>query len=116
MLRKASDTDYQAEWATPSFAPATHTHDYADITGKPTTFTPATHTHSATDITTGTLNADRLTPGSSLTVHKSGTSWPDRPTTRTDITVHWVGPDPSPSIVSSGSGGMYENDIRFLTD
>lgn len=37
MLRKASDTDYQVEWVTPSFAPTTHTHTTSDITGA---FTP----------------------------------------------------------------------------
>jgi hypothetical protein len=56
-----------------------------------------------------------LPAGSTLTVIKSGT-WPARPTSRADIVVIWKGADPSPSIVSSGTGGMLDNvDIRAVT-
>ena len=41
-------------------ANTTHTHTWADVTGKPTTFAPSAHTHAATDITTGTIAAARL--------------------------------------------------------
>lgn len=57
-----------------------------------------------------------LPSGVTITVMKSSGSWPARPTSRTDIIVQWKGPDPSPSIVSSGTGGMLDNvDIRFVT-
>ncbi len=57
-----------------------------------------------------------LPAGTTLTVTKSGGTWPARPTSRNDIVVQWKGPDPSPSIVSSGTGGMLDNvDMRFIT-
>ncbi len=57
-----------------------------------------------------------LPAGTTLTVSKSGSVWPARPTSRADIVVQWKGPDPSPSIVSSGIGGMMDNvDVRFVT-
>jgi hypothetical protein len=57
-----------------------------------------------------------LPAGSTLTVAKSGGTWPARPTSRSDIIVQWKGADPSPTIVSSGTGGMLDNvDIRFVT-
>jgi hypothetical protein len=57
-----------------------------------------------------------LPAGTTLTVAKSGSTWPARPTSRTDIIVQWKGADPSPAIVSSGTGGMLDNvDIRFVT-
>jgi hypothetical protein len=60
------------------------------------------------------LNA--LPAGATLTVIKSGGGWPARPTSRADIIVQWKGADPSPSIVSSGTGGMLDNvDIRLIT-
>ena len=57
-----------------------------------------------------------LPAGTTITVAKSGGTWPARPTARNDIIVQWKGPDPSPSIVSSGTGGMLDNvDMRFVT-
>ncbi len=54
--------------------------------------------------------------GSTFTVLKSGGTWPARPTSRTDVVVQWKGADPSPAIVSSGTGGMLDNvDIRMVT-
>lgn len=55
--------------------------------------------------------------GSTLTVDKDPvTGWPARPTARADVTVAWRGPDPSPPIVSSGTGGMLDNvDYRLVT-
>ncbi len=62
----------------------------------------------------GLLSIARLPAGSTITVRKSG-SWPARPTARTDIIVRWVGAKPSPSIVSSGTGGMMDNvDERLI--
>lgn len=78
-----------------------------------------------------------LPAGSTLTVAKDATTgfWPAsynadgtpnytggsasagvRPTSRSDVIVIWKGPDPSPGIVSSGTGGMLDNvDMRFVT-
>lgn len=57
-----------------------------------------------------------LPAGTTITVQKSGGTWPARPTSRSDIMVQWKGPDPSPVIVSSGTGGMLDNiDIRLVT-
>ena len=64
----------------------------------------------------GAITYADLPSGSTLTVSKSGSTWPARPTSRADVVVHWKGPDPSPSIVSSGTGGMLDNvDIRYVT-
>lgn len=41
--------------------------------------------------------------------------WQDRGTTRADITVLWIGPEPSPAVVTTGTAGMYENDLRLVT-
>jgi hypothetical protein len=63
-----------------------------------------------------TISIDNLPAGTTLTVLKSGGVWPDRPTARSDIIVQWKGPDPSPPIISSGTGGMLDNvDIRLVT-
>jgi hypothetical protein len=57
-----------------------------------------------------------LPAGTTLTVTKSGGVWPARPTSRSDVIVQWKGADPSPPIVSSGTGGMLDNvDMRFVT-
>lgn len=69
-------------------------------------------------IPTGSATVDysTLPAGTTLTVAKTGSTWPARPTNRNDIIVQWKGPDPSPTIVSSGTGGMLDNvDIRFVT-
>lgn len=103
--------------------------------------TPTAHTHVATtDLTaTGTKDATtflrgdntwavppgsgassptyaNLPAGTTITVMKSGGVWPARPTSRTDIVVAWKGPDPSPSIITSGTAGMMDNvDYRMVT-
>ncbi len=59
-----------------------------------------------------------LPAGTTITVayDTGSSSWPARPTSRTDIIVQWKGPDPSPAIVESGTGGMLDNvDVRFVT-
>lgn len=64
----------------------------------------------------GVATVDSLPAGCTLTVFKNGAVWPARPTNRTDIIVQWRGPDPSPAIVASGTGGMLDNvDIRLIT-
>ena len=64
----------------------------------------------------GAVSYATLPAWTTLTVFKSGSNWPARPTSRADIVVQWRGPDPSPSIVSSGTGGMLDNvDIRLVT-
>lgn len=55
-----------------------------------------------------------LPAGTVVSAVKSGSTWPARPTTRTDLVVMWIGADPSPAIVTSGTGGMYNNDIRAV--
>lgn len=55
-----------------------------------------------------------LPAGATLVVRKSGSTWPARPTSRNDITVIWVGADPDPAVVNSGTGGALNNvDIRM---
>lgn len=69
------------------------------------------------------LPISRLPAGSTLIARKVGGNWPGgtastgvRPTARADITVNWVGPDPSPAIVGSGTAGMLDNvDLRSIT-
>ena len=56
-----------------------------------------------------TLPISMMPAGTTITVFKSGGVWPARPTARTDIVVRWRGADPSPPIVSSGTGGMLDN-------
>lgn len=57
-----------------------------------------------------------LPAGTTITVIKSAGVWPARPTARTDIVVAWKGADPSPAIVSSGTGGMMDDvDYRLVT-
>lgn len=68
LLRKNSVTDYDVEWFTPTWAPATHTHAWADISEKPAAYPPATHTHLYEDmvgtVPTGQLPwANDSTPG-----------------------------------------------------
>lgn len=65
-----------------------------------------THSHALADLPAGTT----------ITVQKSGGTWPARPTARTDVFVAWKGADPSPAIVSSGTGGMLDGvDYRLVT-
>lgn len=62
------------------------------------------------------ITTENIPAGSMLAVRKTGTTWPARPTARTDVIVNWIGADPSPAIVPSGTAGMLDNiDIRFVT-
>lgn len=62
----------------------------------------------------GITPISELPAGSTLVVRKTGSTWPARPTTRTDIVVIWVGVDPDPAIITTGTGGALSNvDIRM---
>lgn len=64
----------------------------------------------------GSTSYATLPAGTTLTVVKTGSTWPARPTSRADLIVQWKGADPSPGIVSSGTGGMLDGvDVRFVT-
>lgn len=46
----------------------------------------------------------------------AGGTWAGRPTADAAVMVIWVGPDPSPPIVTTGTGGMRNGiDLRFIT-
>ena len=112
-------TALDGKQATGSYAAAVHAHVIADTTGLQTALNGkalSSHTHDAGDVTSGTFAYALLPTGTTLTVAKAAGVWPARPTSRTDVIVQWKGPDPSPSIVSSGTGGMMDNvDIRMIT-
>ena len=74
----------------------------------------AVHAHSAAQITSGTLAVAQAPPGSMIAVIKSGSTWPARPTVRADIVINWIGADPSPPLVTSGTSGMYASDYRSV--
>lgn len=90
-------------------------------------YTDGTSTLLATLLAIGTTSttakAGNYTPpiadlpaGTTLTVQKTGFTWPARPTSRADVIVQWKGADPSPPIVSTGTGGMLDNvDYRLVT-
>jgi hypothetical protein len=108
-------TTHTHDWADvtgePStYPPSAHTHAWTDVTGKPTTFAPSAHNHAAADINSGTLSVERVTPTVGLFVFKSsGGAWPARPTARTDVTVCWVGAAPDPTDMLAGK------DLRFIS-
>jgi len=61
------------------------------------------------------VNIAGLPAGSVVAVRKVDGVWPARPTARADIVVHWVGADPDPVIVASGTGGALDNvDVRIV--
>lgn len=55
--------------------------------------------------------------GAVIAVYKpAGGSWPARPSASSSVTYLWVGDDPSPPIVTSGTGGMRSGiDLRAVT-
>lgn len=117
-------------------APGNHTHTSAGVTDLTATINARVSAQLAAgsnvsltvDPVTSVVTVNASAPGSSptlanlpagttLTVLKDPTTgWPSRPTARADLIVQWKGADPSPSIVSSGTGGMLNNvDVRFVT-
>lgn len=106
VLTKNSATDGDVKWATPSSSgtglPSGGTAGQV-LTKQSSTAGDATWTDPIFSINT-------IPAGSTLTVDKSSAGvWPARPTARTDVIVRWRGADPSPAIVSSGTGGMIDN-------
>lgn len=51
-----------------TFAPSSHTHPWSQITGAPATYTPSDHNHSTSDVTSGVFSAARL-PVATGSVH-----------------------------------------------
>jgi hypothetical protein len=69
-----------------------------------------------TPTATSSPTIDTMPAGSTFTVLKGATGWPSRPTARADIIIAWKGADPSPAIVTSGTGGMLDTvDYRLVT-
>lgn len=58
----------------------------------------------------GSVTYETVPPGSTFTLDRSGGAWPARPTTRTDVIIRWRGTAPAPSLVTSGTNGMYASD------
>lgn len=68
-------------------------------------FPPGTVVTVRKDPTTGFWPASYATDGSAVYTGGSASAGV-RPTSRGDIMVIWKGPDPSPAVVTSGTGGM----------
>lgn len=101
-------------------ANTTHTHLVADITAtgtaSSTTFLRGDGTWSTPASGGGSIAVADLPASVPLFVVKpSGGSWPARPTDNASVVVFFIGADPSPAIVTSGTAGMYENDVRIVT-
>lgn len=114
VLTKNSNADFDTEWAD-----GTGTVTSGDVDGiVGDLVTSGTgETVQALDLRfkkLGIISKDDLPAGSILYVVKVGTSWPARPTARTDIRVIWIGADPDPTIVSSGTGGALNGDLRWV--
>ena len=58
----------------------------------------------------GSPTYETVPAGSTFTIDRSGGAWPARPTTRTDVIIRWRGTAPAPSLVTSGTAGMYATD------
>lgn len=114
VLTKNSNGDYDTEWADGTGSVSSD--DVDGIVGTLIT-SGAGDTVSAGDLRwkrLGIISKDDLPAGSVLYVNKSGSAWPVRPTTRTDIRVIWIGADPDPAIVTSGTAGAYNGDLRWV--
>lgn len=58
----------------------------------------------------GSPTYETVPAGSTFTLDRSGGAWPARPTTRTDVVIRWRGTAPAPTLVTSGTSGMYATD------
>lgn len=56
-----------------------------------------------------------LPAGVPICMDKVAGVWPARRSDRADLKGLWFGPDPSPPIVASGTGGMLAGDVHFVT-
>lgn len=80
--------------------------------------TPATpDTDNVTAVTPSVMASSQndLLSGVVMSVVRNGTSaWGPRPTTNATTVVLWIGAGDDPANVTSGTGGMYPNDLRIL--
>lgn len=98
VLAKTSGTDYDTGWVDPPVGG-----------GDPGA--------SSFDELSGLLSPDQSASGACMFVYRltNATPWGARPTNRPDVVVFWIGPDPDPTGVDSGTGGMLNNkDIRIV--
>lgn len=65
------------------------------------------------DAATGFWPTDYTINGAPIYTGGSG-STAVRPTGRADVVVLWIGAEPSPPSVTTGTGGMRPNDLRFI--
>jgi len=49
-----------------------------------------------------------------LSAVKASGTWPARPTSNPSTVVMWIGADPDPAVVTTGTAGMYAGDIRIV--
>lgn len=63
----------------------------------------------------GTVTYDQLPANTIVAIPQNADgTWPDRYSARTDLIFAWMGTDPWPPIVSSGTGGMLDNvDLKW---
>lgn len=110
----ATSGSYTDLTSKPTLAPVATSGAYTDLTGAPT-LAPVATSGSMSDLA-GSLSIEQAPANTTITVVKDATNgWPSRPTARADIVVAWKGADPSPAIVSSGTGGMLSNvDYRLV--
>lgn len=58
----------------------------------------------------GAVTYETVPAGATFTIDRSGGAWPARPTARTDVVIRWRGVAPPPTLVTSGTTGMYSTD------
>lgn len=79
-----------------------------------TTFSPSSKmAERVTEIVNKSTSQPSL--GAMVQVLKTNGAWPQRPSASPDTVYCWVGEEPSPPIVQSGTDGMLDNvDMRFI--
>ena len=58
----------------------------------------------------GSVTYETVPPGSTFTLDRVSGTWPERPTLRADVIIRWRGVAPAPTLVTSGTNGMYASD------